>query len=258
MPQHPQHDLSDLGATPVSPDGRGRLFLDDFLLAFEKVLLGRNDGIVPEHYGHRDANRKEQPELHGLEEEVAHLHRLFDPNETPDREEFRLTCRYDFLDWLASWAALSLRADLSPDRRRALVASIIPLYRIRGTKQYVEELLRLHLDAVPSVDDTELPELQVAAHSTVGKDTYVGGGPPHFFRVTLAFETKDPVQVNTQAQIARGVVDLAKPAHTFYELSVVSPRMQVGVHSTVGIDTILGDRPVARARKETDRVRQAP
>jgi phage tail-like protein len=227
MPQRLQHDLSDLGAELVGPDDHVRVFLDDFLLAFEKVLLGRHDGIVPDHYTHRHPT---QPEYVGLEEEVANLHRFFDPNET----------REDFLDWLARWAALSLRAGLSSERRRTLVARIIPLYRIRGTKKYVEELLRLHLDAAPSVDDTELPKLQVGAHSTVGKDTYVGGGPPHFFRVTLAFETKDPVQVNMQAQIARSVVDLAKPAHTFYELDVVSPAMQVGVHSTVGFDSILG------------------
>ncbi len=209
-------------------DSGRRPFLNYFLLAFEKISLGREDGIFPEE---ADSRREAEATFQGLEEEIASLHLLFDPDETPE----------DFLTWLGSWAALSLRAGLSLLRRRRLVANIIPLYRIRGTKKYVEDLLRLHLDAASSVSDAQLPQLQVALHSTIGKDTYLGGGPPHFFRVTLVFPKEDPLEVAVQSQIARSVVDLAKPAHTYYELDVMSPRMQVGVHSTVGFDTILVD-----------------
>jgi hypothetical protein len=40
--------------------------------------------------------------------------------------------------------------------------------------------------------------------------------------------------------MAYEVVELAKPAHTTYEFEVNSPQMQVGIHSTVGLDTLLG------------------
>ena len=222
-------------------------FLNYFLLAFEEVLLGRKKR-VPKGHAKSDPSAETGSSFESLEDEITDLHRLFEPEHTPAR----------FLAWLAGWAALSLEASLSLEKRRKLVASIIPLYRIRGTKAYVEQLLKLHLEARSAVDDEERPQLQVGLSSTIAKDTYLGGGPPHCFRVTLSFETKDPVHVNTQAQIARSVIDLAKPGHTFYQLDVVTPRMQVGVHSTVGVDTTLGDRPLARARKETDRVRQAP
>jgi hypothetical protein len=38
----------------------------------------------------------------------------------------------------------------------------------------------------------------------------------------------------------------AKPAHTAYELFLVEPRFRVGLQSTVGLDTIIGDYPTAR------------
>ena len=37
------------------------------------------------------------------------------------------------------------------------------------------------------------------------------------------------------------VIEAEKPAHTTYELELIGPRFRLGVQSTVGIDTILGD-----------------
>src|SRR4051812_24363785 len=48
----------------------------------------------------------------------------FDPLRAPE----------DFLPWLASWTALILRADWSPEQKRKVLFQIIPLYRKRGTK----------------------------------------------------------------------------------------------------------------------------
>ena len=65
---------------------------------------------------------------------IAHLHLYFNPSETPD----------EFLAWLAQWASLSFRSELSVKKRRRLLAAILPLYQIRGTrKKYLEEILRI-------------------------------------------------------------------------------------------------------------------
>jgi phage tail-like protein len=205
-------------------------FLNYFLLAFEKVLLGRKDHFVPKESAESGAIGKKERRFEGLGEEITKLHHLFEPDHTPPR----------FLAWLAGWAALSLEAGISLERRRKLVASIIPLYRIRGTKAYLEQLLAIHLEAPARVDEQERPHLQVGRHSTVGQDTYLGGSAPHSFRVTLEFPRAEWQGIEAQYRLARRVIDLAKPAHTLYELLVKSHRMQVGVHSTVGVDTILG------------------
>ena len=229
-PGTPSHDQEHPQGENAAPQDqrRPRLpFLHYFLLAFEQVLLHRPGQGAGRFVAEASSSAESIP---SLEEEIDSLHVLFNPLETPE----------EFLTWLASWAALSFRPELTLPRRRRLLARIIPLYRLRGTKKYLEELLTLHLDARPSVDDAELPRLQVGLHSTIGQDTYLGGGPPHFFRVRLAFPEKNWPAVGLQRQLARNVIDLAKPAHTDYELEVVWPRMQVGVHCSVGFDTILG------------------
>jgi len=229
------HGLDDSDQPPL---------LNYFLLAFEKVLLGRQDHSVHAEPG------KPGPKgswFESIEDEVADLHLLFEPDHTPE----------PFLAWLAGWAALSLEASVRLEKRRELVANIIPLYRIRGTKAYLEKLLELHLEAGAevAVEDEELPHLQVGRHSTVGKDCYLGGGAPHFFRVALELpervELREPDwhRMESQCQLARRVIDLAKPAHTLYELKIESHKMQVGVHSTVGVDTVLGDEPAEHVPK---------
>jgi phage tail-like protein len=202
-------------------DDRASRFVGQLLTPFEKILLGGRS--------EKDSEQKPAP-ARSLEEEVAALPELFDPWETPK----------EFLPWLASWAALSFRSDLSEARRRKLLANIIPLYRIRGTRRYLEDLLQLCVEAFAAVSDAEIPEFQIGDHSTLGVDAYIGGGPPHFFTVALVAPKLSREEMDKQIAIARSVIDLAKPAHTMYELSVSSPKFEVGLHSRVGIDTVLG------------------
>jgi phage tail-like protein len=203
--------------------------LHRFLSAFEQVLLGYEDGsqTSTKRRSKREAAR---PHVEGLGEKIAHLYELFDPRETPE----------NFLPWLGSWVALSIRANLSVPKQRKLIANLIPLYRIRGTRAYMEQLLELCVDAGTSVSEDEIPPFQIGVRSTLGTDTYIGGGPPHFFRVKMVASEMGALEVQAQRQIAYEVIELAKPAHTVYDFVVISPQMQVGVHSTVGVDTVLG------------------
>lgn len=203
-----------------------RNHLHEFLEAFEKVLFGFDEDNSPSgkapHQGNSDG-------VEGVGREIERLYELFDPERTPAK----------FLPWLASWAALSLRAGMSEKRQRKLIARIIPLYRIRGTKKYLQELLDLCLDVQSSVSEVEIPPLQLGVHDQVGVDTYIGGGPPLFFQVGLLTTGLNASSVEAQRQIAYEVIELAKPAHTTYELIFAAPRMQIGVHSTIGLDTVL-------------------
>lgn len=205
-----------------------KTFLGQLLLAFERVLLGLQEEQTQRQVVVGEVET--DPGVLGLGEEIERLHQLFDPRETPE----------EFLPWLAGWAALTLRPELSSKRKRKLLAHIILLYRIRGTRKYLEELLMLCVDAVVTVSDTEMPALRVGVHSTVDSDTYLGGGAPYFFRVTLLAPQLSAREVQAQIQIAHAIIELSKPAHTSYELDVVSPKLQLGLHSTVGEDTVLG------------------
>ena len=222
-------------------------FSKHFLLAFEQVLTGLEE---PE-----DSAPKPRK---GLEEISANIAQLFDPFSTaeifkdiaqlldkpdtgssPENEK-------DFLQWLASWAALSLRGDLKPDEQREFIAKIVPLYRFRGTKSNLEELLTIYTKLIPTIQEPEDTPFQIGTYSTIGKNTQIGGNAnPHCFRVnvTIAPPTgKETDEKNLQRQraIVEALIDLQKPAHTDYELNIFSEPMQIGVRSTVGRDTFLG------------------
>ena len=179
-------------------------FLGRYLWAFEQILLG-------------------------LEETIDNLARFFDPKETPE----------EFLPWLASWTAFTLRADLDASRQRDFIVQIIPLYRRRGTKRNLQDLLAIFTRGVPTVTETAV-ELQVGVHSTIGRDTFVGGGSAHFFRVTIRMPKLEAKVVLRQREIAHALIELEKPAHTHYALDVVFPTMRIARSSTVGVDTLLG------------------
>ncbi len=88
--------------------------------------------------------------------------------------------------------------------------------------------------------DEESTPLQIGVHSTIGQDTILDGGSPFFFKVHVLLPDPDPAQIKVQNQVAHAIVDLQKPAHTYYALSVETPIFQIRVHSTLGVDTLVG------------------
>ncbi len=207
-------------------------FVGQFLLAFEKLLLGCDDDV-------------QLPPLEeitfptdGLEVTIANIATYFDPLQAPD----------DFIPWLASWTALSLRADLDPLVQRQFIANIMRYYRFRGTKENLQELLRLFIQGKPTIEETSNKEFQIGQHSTIGKDTFLRGGAAHFFTVTIVLPEElqgQPQLLARKLAIASSIIELEKPAHTRYTLVPIFPdTMRVGAVSKVGIDTVLGNFPV--------------
>jgi len=193
--------------------------LGRFLLAFEQVLTGLKGS-------------EEEPRQ-GLEEIIAAIPDLFDPLATPR----------EFLEWLAGWVALGLRADWREDQQRQFLANIVPLYRHRGTKQNLIELLKIYTGLEPEIAEGTNTIFQIGVHSTLGVDTQINGSAPHYFRVTVTIPNPDPATLQRQNQIVRALIDLEKPAHTAYDYYPTHTTMQIGVHSQIGVDTLLGDLP---------------
>ena len=219
-------------SNPMADGSESPSFLGDYLLAFEKVLLGRNDNVQVEtgSLPVLSDGPGTSSQWQGLEEKVANLHLLFSASHTPP----------EFLDWLAGWAGLIFRWELNEQQRRTLIANMFPLFRIRGTKRCLERLLSLFLGGKPAVDDHAYPGLQIGRYSELGRNTYLGGTSPHFFRVRLIVPLGDEAQVAARRRMAEELIEQAKPAHTYYSLELVSTRLQLGVHSRIGSDMFLG------------------
>jgi phage tail-like protein len=207
-------------------------FLRQFLLAFEEVLLGNPASKL--------ANAT-QVESKGLEEKIASIATYFDPQTTPE----------EFLSWLAGWVALSLRDDWGIDAQRRFISRVVSLYQKRGTKAGLIEMLKtytgmgLGADKAVTVDVNELLfPLQIGNKNAnqVGINTAIGGGPPYYFIVKMFVNAYDATTKQVKDRIARAIIEQEKPAHTNYKLITEIPTMQIGTHSTVGADTLLGNR----------------
>ena len=199
-------------------------FLGQFLLAFEKILLGRDDSPVEdkpaEDKSGEDKSVEDKPaeppdpDLNpkGLEQIVDGLATLYDPQLAPA----------EFLPWLSKWVALSLRADMTLDQQRDFLSQIVRLYEYRGTQANLVRLLKLFLVATPTVEVLD---------------------DPYTFHVRITLKEREkPGFVSRQKEIAYALIELEKPAHTKYTLDVNVPTLQIGVEgaSTVGVDTLLG------------------
>jgi len=221
--------LKYLPAVFQQDDDSGASFLGRFLLAFEHVLSGLGD-TAPK----------------GIAEKVAGLYRFFDPlsdltadfGGDPASENARL-------EWLAGWVALSLRADLTDVQRRDFVARAASLYPLRGTKQGLEKFIAIYSRLGATINELT-SAMQIGVHSQVGVDTQLDGGAPYCFRITIRLAETDPAKIAGHRQIITAILDMEKPAHTYYTLSesdLQTPTLQIGIHSQVGVDTLLSPQP---------------
>jgi len=169
-------------------------FVGQFLLAFETVLTGTSD--VP-----------------GLGTTIDNIASYFDPMATGA----------DFLPWLASWVSFSLRSDWDEKTKREFIQQIVPLYKLRGTKAGLLQMLSLY---------TKEP--------VVIYDTF--DALPWFFEVQLTLSVADPVLLRTTQEIARAIIDQEKPAHTFYALRIAVPAMRLvslALHDQTGAPLLI-------------------
>jgi phage tail-like protein len=235
-------------------------FLSAYLSAFERLLLGRNDGVsIPADSTDPNASNTVQPDVsntsaqslfdrmqagaeqRSLEETIDLISVLFDPLNTPK----------DFLPWLAGWAALSLRADLDEGAQRGFIANIIQLYRRRGTKENLIKLLGIFTQTTPEIDEEAVPSLFFKANfPQFKKETR---HPLHFFKVSVVLPDPDEQTVRRKTEIAQALIEMEKPAHTFFELVTMFASMRIGsdyadyadyskVHkyrARLGVDTLI-------------------
>jgi phage tail-like protein len=205
MPTAPGPLLSHLPAIYHSSEA-----LRELLSVFEAILFGPDGSDLRQEHGRRTLS-----EVLPLAERIATIASLFDAYETPR----------ELLPWLTQWVALSHLSGLTEERQRQLLAEIVPLYAVRGTQKYLEKLLSFFKPdtTVVVIEDEELHGFVVGT-SKLGLDTRLERERPFWFRVRIqtAVSRSHPDELSElRAQWedrVRQVIDLAKPAHTLYEL----------------------------------------
>ena len=168
--------------------------------------------------------------LPGIERSLRAIPALFAPlgnDAYADPEADRRTPDH-FLHWLATWLAFTPHALFSPTALRRIVAGIVPLYGLRGTRDYLLRLLALCFDEVREVHIDDRPRVGFTIGSSVlGSDTRLAEGRAFWFKVIVDLDHAAHARSAQDDGAAlerrlRAVIDFAKPAHTAYELRVRS------------------------------------
>lgn len=176
----------------------------DFLKAFEAILL--SGAPNPPVSGASVVQL-------GLEQTIDKLATYFIAGERSQPLQPRTP--EEFLPWLASWLAFSMRADLPSTARRDFIHNLTTLYRWRGTKENLKRILE-YFTGLPSTDST----------------VTVSDTDPHCFEVRVDLSALISAQtfgdVPRLVEIAHALIRREKPAHTRYVLAPNFPSFRIG------------------------------
>ncbi|NTU80840.1 MAG: phage tail protein I [Chloroflexales bacterium] len=198
-------------------------FAGRFLLAFEQILTGLGASAPP------GAPPSLAELLGGIDDaqgrrRLAGIERFFTPGPGLESPDASMRAPHEFLGWLARWVALTLRADWEEHEQRRFLARVVQLYRLRGTRAGLVEMIKAYTGDLP-VTIYEFDDL------------------PHYFQVELALQAPGADMLKRRQQVVRAIIDAEKPAHTYYALTFTGiPTIRVGA-SRLGIDTLLGGIP---------------
>ena len=116
----------------------------------------------------------------------------------------------DFVHWLGEWVGLAPDESWPLDRRRAVLAEAVDLYRVRGTARGLAAYLRLLTGA-----DVEIEETGGTTYST-GADPEPPGSPN--FAMVVKLRASDAPHLDLARLDA--LVAAAKPAHVAHRIEV--------------------------------------
>ncbi|MET0649606.1 MAG: phage tail protein [Pyrinomonadaceae bacterium] len=215
-------------------DERSRDFLSRFLSLFETFFAGTEGAI-------------------------SHLARYFDVDSS--------LASGDFLRWLATWLSISEDKSWNDEQLRELVRRAPDLYKKRGTREGLEEMIEIFTGERPLVFEhfrsacTEAPaprrtaDVDGAQKVRTLEEIYQSlyGTDPYCFCVLLKpyrHETSGGRQVTRrlseeERKAVRRIVDAEKPAHTCAGLLALQPWIHLDMHTYLGVNTYLS-QPSAR------------
>jgi phage tail-like protein len=106
--------------------------LGRFLLIFEKILTGLDDGLPIVHNGHLHSN---------FEQTIDELHRLYHSFKV--RSDDPLWTE-QWLAYLASWVGLKLLPSWNEYQKRKLISDAVDIYNLRGLKRGLLKYLEIY------------------------------------------------------------------------------------------------------------------
>ena len=199
-------------------DAASRDFLERFLSLFETLLCNK-------------------------EEEITEIARYFDVEATP-----RV-----FISWLGTWVATIFDESWSEEKRRKFLQRAVALYKKRGTREGLEELIEIYTGNKPII----VENFQLYSRDADGNfklrceenenmksrlEKLFGEPTSYSFCVLLKHPQKE---IESQLKTIKRIIELEKPAHTNAGVVVLQPWIYLDMHTYLGINTYLS-KPVMR------------
>ncbi|MEX1020456.1 MAG: phage tail protein [Litorilinea sp.] len=157
-----------------------------------------------------------------IEEQIDNAHYYLDPQLTPAR----------FLPWLASWFRLSVESEeWTEAKQRALLSTIIWLYRKRGTKHALLEYLEILTGHPVEIVEHRAKDFRLGGSARLGVGIALGAGNvPHMFGVHLqldpyprpdgldddAWAKEQRRREEARRRLIEELIAHEKPAHTHF------------------------------------------
>jgi phage tail-like protein len=184
-------------------DAASRDFLERYLALFESFLLD-------------------------MEERIGGVTKYFDPDKATG----------PFLKWLAGWLAIAVDDSWGEDQLRLLVKKSPELYKRRGTRKVIEEMIEIYTGKKPFIVEyfqfkylKDQPQMKGLLEKLYGMD-------PYCFSVLVGQEC---VATEQRRLAVNKIIDQEKPAFTKARLVVLEPWIYMDMHTYLGINTCLSE-----------------
>lgn len=184
-------------------DDASRDFLERYLALFESFLLD-------------------------MEERVGGVAKYFDPDMVGG----------PFLKWLAGWLAIAVDDSWGEEQLRLLVKKSPELYKRRGTRKVIEEIIEIYTGQKPFIVEyfqykylKDHPQMKGLLEKLYGMD-------PYCFSVLVRQEC---VATEQRRLAVSKIIDQEKPAFTEARLVVLEPWIYMDMHTYLGINTCLSE-----------------
>lgn len=143
----------------------------------------------------------------------------------------------EFLNWLSEWLDVEESYIWSEEQLRRLLKHAVLLYKSRGTRQGISEMVELYTGEKPFIiENHQLAHFRSNPGKTETLEQLYGDNIYEF--VVLVRE--ECIHSEKEQKTLRRIIEDMKPAHTTLRLIILKPYMFLGRYSYLGVNSVLG------------------
>lgn len=152
-------------------------------------------------------------------------------------EDIFIPRKSDFLDWLASWYGVGFSSSVLDDSKRELIYKLIELYKKRGTKEYLIEMVKILTGRGIEIQERIIPDYLQKDDDFMGEE----------YNLKITFTVKildnsfeDQEEEKFLIKKIKNILEKEKPAFTEY---FIDADIIANENQTKGIDMVSKEEP---------------